>query len=259
MSIITLTTDWKKNDYYTGAIKGAILSQCPTARIMDISHQVDPFNTAQGAFILRNCYHFYPDDTIHIISINSTQTKNQENLLIYTAGQYFIGPDNGMFSLIFGNNKEMNIYRLNSFEESAGTFPALYLFADAACKLINGTEPKHIGTASEEYNKQTPLRPTIDESGITGSVVYIDSYKNAITNISQTFFEQHQQQRPFEILIQSNHYRIKNISKYYGEVPVGELVALFNSAGLLEIAINSGNAADLLNLNTNSSIRIRFQ
>jgi S-adenosylmethionine hydrolase len=102
------------------------------------------------------------------------------------------------------------------------------------------------------------MLPTIDESVINGSIVYIDSYRNAITNIPKELFEKIGKNRPFDVFIQSNHYKINKINKTYSETSAGELLALFNSLNLLEIAISSGNAADLLNLNINSIIRIKF-
>ena len=106
--------------------------------------------------------------------------------------------------------------------------------------------------------KQIPILPTIDETTINGSVVYIDSFRNAITNISRELFDQIRKGRPFDIFIQSNYYKINRLNKNYHDSSTGELLALFNSLGLLEIAINSGNAADLLNLSINSVVRIKF-
>jgi S-adenosylmethionine hydrolase len=117
---------------------------------------------------------------------------------------------------------------------------------------------ENLGTLHKNLNKQVPMLPTIDESLINGSVVYIDSFRNAITNIPRELFEKIGKNRPFDIFIQSNHYKINKINKTYNETSAGELLALFNSLNLLEIAISSGNVADLLNLNINSIIRIKF-
>ena len=110
----------------------------------------------------------------------------------------------------------------------------------------------------EEFNKRVPLRPTIDESVIIGSVVYIDSYSNAITNITADLFYRIGNKRKFQIFVQSNTNRINKISKNYNENPEGELLALFNSLNLLEVAMNGGNAAEILALDTDSTVRVRF-
>ncbi len=260
MPIITLTTDWSQHDYYVGAIKGSILNRCPDATIVDISHAVQPFNITQAAFILRNAFPSFPPDTIHLIGVQSTLDKNGAHLLVKAGNHFFIGNDNGVFGALFSAEPEL-IYRLKESPEtnSRHTFPELSCFVDAACDLIQGKKPEDIGEPYESYRKQTPWRPTIDDAVINGGVVYIDSYRNAITNISEELFRRIGKGRAFEIFVQSNHYRITRINKTYQETTPGELLALFNSAGLLEVAINSGNAADLLNLDTNSRIRIKFR
>ncbi len=259
MSIITLTTDWNKNDYYVGAIKGNILKRCHDISIIDISHDIQPFNIAQGAFVLRNSYHFFPANTIHIIGINNVDNADHDYLLVHAEQHYFIGVDNGVFSLIFNNIKPENILKLPNPKENKGvTFPSLSIFSEAACKIVEGESLASVGEQTDCFKERVPIRPIADESGITGNIIYIDSYKNVITNITEKFFTESLNKKSFEILVQSNHYRIKKISRHYSESPVGELVAVFNSLGLLEIAINCGNAADLLNLDINSKVRIRF-
>ena len=109
-----------------------------------------------------------------------------------------------------------------------------------------------------EYETHTQIRATIDESVISGSIIYIDSYQNAITNISKELFDRVGRDRRFDILVQSNHNKVNSISNTYSDVEPGDLLALFNSAGLLEIAICTGYAAQLLNLNVGSSVRIKF-
>ena len=260
MPIITLTTDWNQRDYYVGAVKGSILNLCPDATIVDISHTIQAFNIAQAAFVLRNAFPSFPPDTIHLIGVQSTMDRNGAHLLIKAQNQIFIGNDNGIFGALLNEDPEF-IYRLRDNSKTNGwhTFPEISSFVVAACDLMRGKKPEEIGEKYENYKKHTPWRPTIDESVINGGIVYIDSYRNAITNISEDLFRRIGKGRAFEIFVQSNHYRINRINKTYQETTPGELLALFNSAGLLEVAISNGNAADLLNLDTNSRIRIKFK
>jgi S-adenosylmethionine hydrolase len=136
---------------------------------------------------------------------------------------------------------------------------ALYVFAPTAAHLAGGKSLDELGSPLPRLNKQMPLLATISESVIAGSVVYIDSYQNAITNISRELFEKIGKGRPFDILVQSYHYKINRINKTYNETSDGELLAIFNSVGLLEIAINRGNVAELLNIGLHSNIRVKFQ
>ncbi|MFO7829951.1 MAG: SAM-dependent chlorinase/fluorinase [Bacteroidales bacterium] len=257
MPIITLTTDWNKEDYYIGAVKGSIYSECDHVNIVDITHQIKPFNIFQAAFILKNSYKFYPQDTIHIIGIKTEMLPGQPYLVAKCNGHYFLGTDNGIFSLLFKNDEKPEFFALNDFAPSS--FPVLNVFSKVADKIINGASLETLGTKTEEINRRVPLRATIEDKVISGSIVYIDSFQNAITNVSKDLFERVIKGKPFKIYVQSNHYMISKINQTYHETSVGEILAIFNSLNLLEIAINGGNAAELLNLDINSSIRIKFQ
>jgi len=257
MPIITLTTDWKQNDFYTGALKGAILTKCPDIQIVDISHQIPPFNISQAAFVIKNSYNHFPEGTIHIIGVDAIPDKGNDYLAIKLNGHFFIGCDNGIFSLI-AKGKPENIIHLNKKKNNYPTFPCISLFAETACELAKGRPITELGKKINELITRIPLRATIDDKVITGSVIYIDSYKNAITNITNELFDRVGKNLPFEIYIQSRKYRITRINKTYSETSVGELLALFNSSGLLEIAMNKANLTDLLNLSIGSTIRIDF-
>jgi S-adenosylmethionine hydrolase len=259
MPVITLTSDWNNQDFYVAAAKGSILSQNPNVQITDISHKIKSFNTSQAAFVLRNSYKAFPKGSIHLIFVNS-EADNRESWLIVKSddGHYFIGNDNGVFSLILGGKSELIIKLDSSKKEQRGSFSSLKLFTETASKILEGKSLEELGTRIEQYSERIPLRATIEENAITGSVIYIDSYENAITNISRDLFDRISKDRKFNIYVQSKHYKISLISEIYNEVPSGELLALFNSINLLEIAINNGNAAQLLNLDLSSTIRIEF-
>ncbi len=256
MSIVTLTTDWNRDDYYSGALKGKILSLCSEIQIVDITHQVPAYNISHAAFVLRNSFHNFPQGSIHIIGVNTEGSKKRPFLLVEYKKHYFIGTDNGIFGLMFGDLPD-KIIALNSPQEMH-SFASFNVFAETACKLANGEKPESLGKPVKEYQEKIPIRAAIEKNVLTGTVIYIDSFRNAITNISEELFDRVGEGRDFEIFVQSNHYVIKKINLYYNETPAGEILALFNSVGLLEIAMNSGNAADLLGLSTNSSVRIKF-
>jgi S-adenosylmethionine hydrolase len=257
MQIITLTSDWNKNDFYLASIKGRILSLCPDVNIVDVSHQIQTFSILQAAFVLKNSYRNFPDGTIHIIAVNSMADKNKPHVIVKASKHYFISCDNGIFGLLLDETPE-KIIKINTKSGQNSSFVAYDVFSKIACDLTKGKKMEDLGTSYKNLNKQVPMLPTIDESLINGSVVYIDSFRNAITNIPKELFEKIGKNRPFDIFIQSNHYKINNINKTYNETSAGELLALFNSLNLLEIAINNGNVADLLNLKINSIIRIKF-
>ena len=259
MHIITLTSDWIENDYYVASLKGKLLSKCPEARIIDINHRVKPFNTAHAAFVVRNSFPSFPENTIHIIAVNSEPENGGQLLAARMAQQYFLCADNGMLGLLGGPDPEMVVRLDHSYELPSTSFISMSVFTEVACALAAGAPLKELGTPTDQYNKQIPLRPTIEDSTITGTVIYIDSYENAITNISKDLFDRVGKGKPYEIFVQSKHYKIERISTRYNENPPGELLAIFNAVGLLEIALRNGNAASLLKLNTSSTIRVEFK
>jgi S-adenosylmethionine hydrolase len=257
MPIITLTTDWNANDYYLGSVKGKILSQCPDAVIVDICHQIQTFNIHQASFIIRNTYPNFPEGTIHLICVNSEGGHDRPFLIIRYDKHYFIGTDNGIFGLLFSEEPEM-IISIKTKDKIPG-FSGITVLTDATCRLYKGAQPESLGAIVKSFKKKGPIRAAIDRSVINGSVSYIDSYKNAITNISRELFERVGKNRPFEIFIRSNHYKIDRINNFYHETSPGEILAIFNSIGLLEIAMNMGNVAEILDLSVNSSVRVKFR
>lgn len=257
MAVITLTTDWRNHDYYVGAVKGKIVSREPSTNIVDISHQITSFNVMQAAFVLRNCYAEFPENTIHIIGVNSILSAKRTLLIIEKNNQYFLCSDSGFPDLLFPS-EEKNVYRFKVEDIAKNTFVSLDVFIEIAFKIIKGELPNIFAEETTDYIKQVPLLPTIDKNLINGSVVYIDSFANAITNINKETFDRVGKGNAFDIFVQSNHYKISKISNSYTDMPTGELVALFNSVGLLEIAITNGPASELLNLSINSAIRIKF-
>lgn len=257
MPIITLTTDWNKDDYYLAAVKGQIISLSPDTKIVDISHQIPSFNVRQAAFLIKNSYTHFPEGTVHIIGVNSTSSSKSRFLLVSVDKQHFLTYDTGIFGLLFKEEPE-EVIEIQLEDIDQVTFPELTVFARTACDIVQGKKLSDLGKTTTQFTKTIPLRAAIDDSTITGSVIYIDSYRNAITNVTRELFSRIGQGRKFEILIQSDHYKVSKINTNYGETTMGELLALFNSIDLLEIAINRGNAADLLGLSTNSTIRINF-
>jgi S-adenosylmethionine hydrolase len=256
MSIVTLTSDWNSNDFYSAAMMGKIISRCPDTTVMVITNKVPSFNIALAAFQLKHAYRLFPAETIHIIAVNSESKEKRPFVALKADGHYFIGYDNGIYGLILEKEPEEVI---GIDPSGAGTFPELSVFATAACEIIETGKWNGLGSNYANLHKQVVMLPTIEESVINGSVIYIDSYKNAFTNISRELFDQIGKGRSFEIFVQSNHNRIVRLNSRYGDSSLGEMLALFNSINLLEIAINGGNAAELLNLSLNSSVRIKFK
>ncbi len=257
MAIITLTTDLGLKDYYVSAVKGSIYSQWPDAVIVDITHQIPSFNIQEAAYILRNSYANFPKGTVHIVGVNAEVSLQTPHIALLANGHYFIGADNGIFSLIFESPPD-KIVELNQFQELDNpTFPTRDVFTKAACHLAKGGILDLIGTPKSELIERMLFRPVTVGDNLRGSVIYIDSYSNVVTNITKKIIAEMGNGRKFSVRFGS--HEIEKISKTYLEVIDGEIAVLFNSAGHLEIAITRGKASQLLNLHLGDTITLQFQ
>ena len=261
MSIITLTTDLGLNDAYLASVKSAILSQLDDVNIVDISNNIEPFNIHQAAYILRSCFNDFPAGTIHIVSIDDELTVNNEHIAVKAFGHYFIGSDNGLFSLVLNEIKPEKIVRLNiSLSTNCLTFSSKNIFVPAACHLARGGTMEVIGKTVNDFEvKRVELKAIIQNNMIRGSVIYLDTYGNAITNIMKNEFMNIQKERPFMILFGREDEMISEISIKYSDVPIAEKLALFGENNKLQIAINKGRASRLLGLKIHDVIRIEFR
>jgi len=256
MGIITLTTDYGTRDYYVAAVKGVILRELPDVTVIDISHKVEPFNITDGAFIFKNAYTSFPQNTVHIVDVNDRYEANTRNIALTYKGQYFIGPDNGIFSLIFKDHPDA-VYELPGNTVNS-EFSMNYQMIDAACKLANNETISSVGSEVQNLRQRTTILPIVQEHLIRGSVIYIDNYYNVITNITKQDFESIGKGRDF-VITYHNYADIIRISQDYQEVEQGTAIALFNSSGYLEIAVPHGRASKLLGLNITDTVQIEFR
>lgn len=252
--IVTFITDLGTRDYYVGMIKGAILSHHRNVNLIDITHDVKSFDIVQASFILKNTYPSYPKGTIHILSVNNYYSKKRRFIAFEHYGHYFVGPDNGVFSLVFGEALP-SVYLLEENQEMA--FSIKEVFANAVHHIASRQPLATIGKPLSRIVQRITLQPVITRYQIMGSVIHIDKYGNCVVNVSQALFEKTKEERRFAVFFKRNNPIIK-LSKNYYDVPVGEPLCLFNSAGYLEIAINMGTASSLLNLNIDDMVQIDF-
>jgi S-adenosylmethionine hydrolase len=258
MAIITLTTDLGDKDIYQAALKGSILKMLPTVNIIDITHAVQAFNIQQAAFILKNSFYYFPEETVHLIGIDTVYNKDTKYLAIKYRGHYFVGADNGIFSLMFNDDPEEMVELTIMQDLKFLHFPLADIFVRAACHLAKGGKLTDIGVPVDTVQKKMNLQPVIEKNLIRGVVIYIDSFQNVITNITKDFFMKVQQGRRFILYFKRNE-TITHLSWFYNEVPEGEKLCLFGISDHLEIAINKGNASGLLGLNLGDSVIIDFQ
>ena len=259
MAVITLTTGWT-DDFYVAAVKGILLSALPTVQVVDMSHSAPAFNSgiSYAAYMVKHSYHYFPQGTVHIISIASEYTDSAPFVAVQHSGHYFVGTDNGVFGLLLDTVPDAMV-RIEKFQdESSPNYPAISVFAPAAIHLLNGGNMEELGSPYVEYQRRGTILATMDESQITGTVIHINAFGNVVTNITRHDFDRIGKGRSFEILVQRNSRKITRINKYFHETSRGELLAVFNVSGYLEIAQNKGRLAELLQLSLNSNIIVKF-
>ncbi|MBK9290977.1 MAG: SAM-dependent chlorinase/fluorinase [Bacteroidetes bacterium] len=257
MAIITLTSDWGTSDYYLAAVKGTLLSSLPDVNIVDVSHHIPPFDLESAAFTLRNCFRSFPPGTIHIVAVNTEESIEHPHVAIRFDGHYFIGADNGVFSMIFGNQKPEEVCIINVLQDTGFfTFSTRDRFAKVAVMLAQGVPLHELGDPKPGITQKFLFEPVVSGNVIRGQVTHIDAYENAITNISATLFKREQRNRNYEIYFAG--YRIRKISNSYQDVGVADLVAIFGTHGMLELAINQGKAASLCGLQRTTQVAVTF-
>ena len=265
MKIITLTSDMGIKDFYLASIKGAIYKGHPDAFIVDISHYVTPFDIAQAAFILKNSWPDFPEGTIHIISVDPESIEGKHHVIVDYEGQYFIGNDNGMFSLMFNKSPDKVWIIKPPVNIGSSPFPSKSVFVWAATQLAQGVRPEDIGERTDGVHSRPAFHPVVSHDLIKGMVIFIDGYGNVLTNIDKELFEKTRKNRNYTIFFRGLNYGIKKIAQSYNEVPPGERLAIFGAGNFLEIAINKGvegsggGANKLFGLKLNDVVRIEFQ
>lgn len=264
MAVITLTTDMGLKDHYDAAVKAVILRECPEVQVVDISHSVPPFDITRASFVLKNVFREFPEGSVHIIGVNPHREEGRKHLIGRADGHYFIAADNGIFSLLFEEGPDELVQLSDEISEKDRTFPTKGVFASVACQLVQGKEMDSFGEATSEHLEKSLFRPVVDENVVRGSILYFDSYDNAITNISRGLFDEVGKGRDFTLRFRGAPEEIRRVSDHYGDAPEGEKVALFGSSGYLEIAINKGapgtgeGARKLFGLKLDDSVQIEF-
>jgi S-adenosylmethionine hydrolase len=274
MSIITLTTDYGLKDHFVGALKGKILSEYPEISIIDISHDIDPFNTVEASYVIGAAYSSFPKGTVHIIGVDIELNKENKHIVMQWNDHYFIAADNGILSMLSQKIVPQKIVNINIHDRLHEDATDLDVFVKVGCHIAKGGLLNVIGKEIKTIKEVTDLNATILNDGNTlkGYVIYIDHFGNVVTNISKKQFFEVAKGRPYEIVLKTKN--IKTILPNYSAIAIsekyeiknyeGEKLALFNSAGFLEIAIfrsnpsKVGSANSLLGLNYRDVITIKF-
>ena len=274
--VLTLTSDFGQKDPFIAILKARLHSILVSPSIVDISHEIEPFHVAQAAFIVKNSYTHFPEGSVHILCIDDTISPENKPIIAKLNKHYFVCADNGILSLISPKVKPDEVYEIDIKQLPTDSLNSLNIFVHGAAHLMRGGAPNVIGVKKNEIEISIPFTPSVskDKNSIIGKVIYVDNYENVITNITEELFVEIGQKRPFTIQVRNNE--IRQIVRSYAEiirfdidkskrVEAGKELALFNSFGLLELAIymsnpkHTGGAASLFGLQYLDVVSIHFE
>ena len=264
MSVITLLSDFGTADEYAGVMKGVILSICPSVSIVDITHQVDPQDIPQAAYLIPASYRFFPQGTVHLIVVDPGVGSQRDILAVNYRGHVFIAPDNGVLTLLMNREKSDTIVRVHNaqyfLKPVSASFHGRDIFAPVGAHIANGTELEELGTKIDikDIVLLEDLNCRLSETGeLVGKIISIDHFGNLVTNISQATLERFKDDaRLKEVVIRLGRSRIQGVSKSYDSVKTGSPVAIFGSRNLLEISLNQGDARTYFKARIGQTVRL---
>lgn len=259
MPHITLTTDFGLKDNYVGSLHGAILAINPNTTISDISHLIPSFDIVEGAYMIGSTYFLYPKGTIHVGVVDPGVGSERLPILLVTKDYFFVGPDNGLFSMVALKERIKAIYHLENTKyfrsEVSDTFHGRDIFSPVAAHLSRGVPPKIFGPRVKSFKRLKTFDLAIGKKKISGRIISIDKFGNAVTNISQKDFKAVIKKSSFSLSVRTKKFT--KIHRTYSEVKKGQPLLLFDSCRFLEIASNQGSAAKKLHLKVGQQAILR--
>lgn len=261
-AIITLTTDYGGRDAFAASVKGVILKINPQAQIVDISNEITPQDIWEAAYILRSAYSHFPKGTVHLAVVDPGVGSGRRPIIVVTESYYFVGPDNGLFSLIYQDAERLRVHHITSthyFLPNPGpTFHGRDIFAPVAGWLAKGIPSGNFGEEITDFAKLNVPAPKTAGKSIEGHVVHIDRFGNIITDITykdiQPVMAEGADPRSVSVVIAGRE--IKGLKQFYAEATPGEPGAIINSSGALEVFMFKQNARTTLSVKRGELVRL---
>ena len=251
MPIVTLLTDFGSSDSYIAEMKGVVLTACPTATLVDVSHAVPPGDIRSGAYLLARAWPRFPVGTVHLAVVDPGVGTSRSALALRAHGHAFVGPDNGLFTSVL-RDTEVEIVALPTPPEASPTFHGRDLFAPAAAAIASGAalttlgEPLATMPARLSYTE-----PRYEGKAVIGEIIYVDRFGTLVTNLTTELVP------PYAVL-EVEGLDIGSLRRTFGDVPTGGLLAYVGSGGVIEIAVRDGSASRRLGLGVGGRIRARL-
>jgi S-adenosylmethionine hydrolase len=259
--LITLTTDFGLNDHFVGTMKGVILDIAPDAEIVDVCHAVQAFDVLDGALTIAQAYSYFPNATVHVVVVDPGVGTSRRPILLNTGRHYFVAPDNGVLSLIYGREERLQVRHIDAEhyyrQPVSNTFHARDIFAPVAAYLAKGVESAKFGEEITDFVRFNAPKPKpVDAQTLRGVVLKVDRFGNMVTNITPQDIPALFQAAPpaFKMLVGKRE--ITEIHTNYAEGAPNEVFAILGSMGYLEIAANRAAAAQIIGAGKGSEVNI---
>lgn len=247
--IITLTTDYGTNDHLVGALKGVILKINPDANIVDITHNVAPYDLLDGALAIGSAYSYFPPRTIHVVVVDPGVGTDRRPLLVSGETQYFVAPDNGVLSLIYEREESLLVRHANVehyyLQPVSKTFHGRDIFAPIAAWLSKGSQAASMGDEITDHKKFAMPKPKAADGGVKGVVLRVDSFGNVITNFRPEDLPASALETGV-IQFQVGSQTVSRLVDTFAKGNPGEVFAYIGSNGFVEFGVNRGNASKTL-------------
>lgn len=260
--IVTLLTDFGTADYFVGAMKGAVLGANPEARVVDITHEVPPYDVEAGAFTLRAAFETFPEGTVHVAVVDPGVGSARRGVAVEGRGHTFVGPDNGLFGHVYERARPCRVFHLTnpSFfrREVSPTFHGRDIFAPVAGALSRGVRADELGPEVFDFVRLPAASVERAADGtLVGSVIHVDRFGNLITNITREGVSDEAVARGARLVIAGRE--VRRFRRFFAEDAggFGEPFALWGSAGLLEVAVFRDSAARLLGVGRGERVEVR--
>jgi len=261
--LITLLTDFGEADYFVPAVKGVLFSINPAARAIDLTHHIPAQDIEAAAFTLGACYHHFPARTIHLAVVDPGVGSARRPIVVVAGEQYFVGPDNGLFSYVYAREQEVRVFHATREEyfrhPVSATFQGRDVFAPVAAHLSLGLDVEAVGTEIEDYIRFDLPQPSASANGrIAGQIIHIDRFGNCVTNFTTGELNPHQ--APSSPRLICGGREITHFVTHFAEVQQpDELFAYPGSAGYWEIGVWRNSAADCLNAQRGMEVSLEFK
>lgn len=257
-SVITIISDYGLGSHYAASIMGKAATLLPQVKFIPLTHQLPVFDITQAAFYLRQVYKEFPQGTWHIIGLDTNIVLHKQFLVVKANNQFFIGADNGIFSILF-EEAPQEVWKISAdFYTNTELFAEKNVFLTFIARYLKSNSFEGIAVPGLVQTVKKSLAPVIDADGkIVGTILMVDQYQNGITNIDKALFEKAREGRNFKIFYIKRHF-IDKINTHYHEGQEGDDMVLFNEMDLLEIAIFRGKGAQLLGLRVGANVIVEF-